>query len=146
MKRILVAIGLFLFLQNAWAVDIHTAKDQGLVGEANTGYLAAVKKPASAEVEMTSPPGWQRVMPWLVAVAAIVALATTLLVGRGAQVAVLEELEHRHRADEVDHRVHQRQVALLGRAASVCEVVRGHALQHHGGGGAVGDAVRDLHQ
>jgi len=51
MKRILVAIGLFLFLQNAWAVDIHTAKDQGLVGEANTGYLAAVKKPASAEVE-----------------------------------------------------------------------------------------------
>ena len=51
MKRILVAIGLFLLLQNAWAIDIHTAKDQGLVGEANTGYLAAVKKPANAEVE-----------------------------------------------------------------------------------------------
>lgn len=39
-----------LVLQTAWAIDIGTAKEQGLVGEANTGYLAAVKTPASAEV------------------------------------------------------------------------------------------------
>lgn len=51
MKQILAAIGLLLLLQNAWAIDIHTAKDQGLVGEARSGYLAAVKKPASAEVQ-----------------------------------------------------------------------------------------------
>ena len=51
MKRIIAAIGLLLLLQNAWAIDIHSAKEQGLVGEATTGYLAAVKKPASAEVE-----------------------------------------------------------------------------------------------
>jgi uncharacterized protein YdbL (DUF1318 family) len=37
-------------LQTAWAIDIGTAKSQGLVGEANSGYLAAVKTPASAEV------------------------------------------------------------------------------------------------
>ena len=51
MKRIVAAIGLFLMLQNAWAIDIDTAKAQGLVGESNTGYLAAVKQPASAEVQ-----------------------------------------------------------------------------------------------
>lgn len=39
-----------LVLQTAWAIDIGTAKEQGLVGEANSGYLAAVKTPASAEV------------------------------------------------------------------------------------------------
>ena len=43
MKKIFVAIGLLLFLQNAWALDIHDAKEQGLVGEANTGYIAAVQ-------------------------------------------------------------------------------------------------------
>jgi uncharacterized protein YdbL (DUF1318 family) len=50
MKRIIAAIGLMMFLQNAWAIDIHTAKAEGLVGEANTGFIAAVQTPASAEV------------------------------------------------------------------------------------------------
>ncbi len=50
MKKIFAAIGLVLFLQNAWAIDIHDAKAQGLVGEANTGYIAAVQTPPSAEV------------------------------------------------------------------------------------------------
>ncbi len=50
MKKIFAAIGLLLLMQGAWAIDIHDAKEQGLVGEANTGYLAAVQAPASAEV------------------------------------------------------------------------------------------------
>lgn len=50
MKKIVAGIGLLLLLQNAWAIDIRDAKAQGLVGEANTGYLAAVQSPASAEV------------------------------------------------------------------------------------------------
>ncbi len=50
MKQIFAAIGLLLLLQNAWAIDIRDAKAQGLVGEANTGYIAAVQSPASAEV------------------------------------------------------------------------------------------------
>ena len=50
MKKIFAAIGLLLLLQNAWAIDIHDAKAQGLVGEATSGYIAAVQSPASAEV------------------------------------------------------------------------------------------------
>jgi uncharacterized protein YdbL (DUF1318 family) len=50
MKKILAAILLVFSLQSAWAIDLHDAKEQGLVGEANTGYLAAVKEPASEEV------------------------------------------------------------------------------------------------
>ena len=50
LKKILVGFGLVMFLQNAWAVDIRSAKTEGLVGEANTGFLAAVQTPASAEV------------------------------------------------------------------------------------------------
>jgi len=50
MKKIYAAIGLMLILQNAWAIDIRDAKAQGLVGEANTGYIAAVQAPANAEV------------------------------------------------------------------------------------------------
>jgi uncharacterized protein YdbL (DUF1318 family) len=50
MKRLIAAILMSLVLQSAWAIDIGTAKEQGLVGEANTGYLAAVKTPASADV------------------------------------------------------------------------------------------------
>jgi uncharacterized protein YdbL (DUF1318 family) len=50
MKRLIATILMSLVLQSAWAVDIGTAKEQGLVGEANTGYLAAVKTPASADV------------------------------------------------------------------------------------------------
>ena len=51
MKRLLTAILLVFALQSAWAIDIGTAKTQGLVGEANTGYLVAVETPASAEVK-----------------------------------------------------------------------------------------------
>jgi len=51
MKKIFAAIGLALLLQNAWAIDLQSAKAQGLVGEANSGYLAAVKSPASADVK-----------------------------------------------------------------------------------------------
>ncbi len=50
MKKIFAAIGLLLLLQNAWAIDIRDAKSQGLVGEANTGFIAALHAPASAEV------------------------------------------------------------------------------------------------
>lgn len=50
MKNLLATIFLFFAVQSAWAIDIHDAKDQGLVGEAKSGYLAAVKSPASAEV------------------------------------------------------------------------------------------------
>lgn len=50
MKKVLLAIGLTFLLQSAWAIDIRDAKGQGLVGEANTGYIAAVQSPASAEV------------------------------------------------------------------------------------------------
>jgi len=50
MRKILVTIFLAMALQTAWAIDIGTAKSEGLVGEANTGYLAAVKTPVSAEV------------------------------------------------------------------------------------------------
>jgi uncharacterized protein YdbL (DUF1318 family) len=51
MKKILAAIVLTFAFQSAWAIDIYTAKIQGLVGESNTGYLAAVKSPASADVQ-----------------------------------------------------------------------------------------------
>ena len=51
MKKIFAAIGLVLLLQNAWAIDLHSAKAQGLVGETNSGYLAAVKKPVSNEIK-----------------------------------------------------------------------------------------------
>jgi uncharacterized protein YdbL (DUF1318 family) len=50
MKKIFAAVGLLLLLQNAWAIDLQSAKAQGLVGEANTGYLAAVASPPSSEV------------------------------------------------------------------------------------------------
>lgn len=51
MKRLLAAILLVFALQSAWAIDIGSAKAQGLVGEAKTGFLAAVETPASAEVK-----------------------------------------------------------------------------------------------
>ena len=50
MNKLFTVILLSLFLQTAWAVDIGSAKAQGLVGESNSGYLAAVKTPASADV------------------------------------------------------------------------------------------------
>ena len=51
MRKILAAIILTLAMQSAWAIDIGSAKKQGLVGEANSGYLAAVVTPASADVK-----------------------------------------------------------------------------------------------
>jgi len=51
MRKIFAAIGLLLLMQNAWAIDIHDAKAQGLVGEANNGYIAAIQSAASAEVQ-----------------------------------------------------------------------------------------------
>ncbi len=51
MKQIFAAIILSLALQSAWAIDLGAAKQQGLVGEANTGYLAAVKTPASSDIQ-----------------------------------------------------------------------------------------------
>jgi len=50
MKKILVTLLMLFAVQSAWAIDIHAAKDQGLVGESTTGYLAAVQSPASTEV------------------------------------------------------------------------------------------------
>ncbi len=50
MKKLFVALGLLMLLNNAWAIDIQDAKEQGLIGEANSGYIAAVRSPASAEV------------------------------------------------------------------------------------------------
>jgi len=50
MKKFIAAFALLLVVQSAWAIDIKDAKAQGLVGEANSGYLAAVASPASAEV------------------------------------------------------------------------------------------------
>jgi uncharacterized protein YdbL (DUF1318 family) len=41
---------LLLAAQPAYALDLQTAKDQGLVGETPAGYLEAVKQP-SAEVK-----------------------------------------------------------------------------------------------
>jgi len=49
-RNYLAVFCLFLLVQNAWAIDIGDAKEQGLVGEATTGLIAAVKTPASAEV------------------------------------------------------------------------------------------------
>ena len=52
--KILISVFATLLLAlsapQAWAIDIDDAKAQGLVGEAVTGYLAAVKVPPSAEV------------------------------------------------------------------------------------------------
>ena len=50
MKKILVTLFMLFAVQSAWAIDIHAAKDQGLVGESTTGYLAAVQAPASSDV------------------------------------------------------------------------------------------------
>ena len=51
MKKMLAALLMSLAFTTAFAIDIGEAKDQGLVGEARTGYLAAVQQPASAEVK-----------------------------------------------------------------------------------------------
>lgn len=52
MKKILVTLFMLFAVQSAWAIDIQTAKNQGLVGESTTGYLAAVQSPASTDVNV----------------------------------------------------------------------------------------------
>jgi uncharacterized protein YdbL (DUF1318 family) len=37
---------MLLIAQPAYSIDLQTAKDQGLVGETTSGYLAAVKSPS----------------------------------------------------------------------------------------------------
>lgn len=50
MKKLIATLLMLVLAQNAWAIDLQSAKEQGLVGEANTGYLAAVTGAPSAEV------------------------------------------------------------------------------------------------
>jgi uncharacterized protein YdbL (DUF1318 family) len=50
MRKLIATLMLLIVAQAAWAIDLQSAKDQGLVGEANTGYLAAVSGAPSAEV------------------------------------------------------------------------------------------------
>ena len=51
LRQLVAALLLAFAFQSAWAIDIHSAKEQGLVGEANSGYLAAVVAAPSAEVK-----------------------------------------------------------------------------------------------
>lgn len=50
MRKILATLILIMAAHSAWAIDLHTAKSQGLVGEANNGSLAAVSAQVSGEV------------------------------------------------------------------------------------------------
>lgn len=49
MKKITYALTLclLLFIHPAYAIDLQTAKSQGLVGESLSGYLEAVKSPSA---------------------------------------------------------------------------------------------------
>lgn len=51
MRNAIATLFLLVLCHGAWAIDLVTAKDQGLVGESVTGMLAAVKTPPSPEVE-----------------------------------------------------------------------------------------------
>ena len=51
MNKLIAICLLILTAQTAWAIDLRDAKDQGLVGEARSGYLAARQKPATDEVQ-----------------------------------------------------------------------------------------------
>ncbi|KDM89918.1 YdbL family protein [Photobacterium galatheae] len=50
MKRLLTYVAILFFCANVLAIDLQQAKAQGLVGEANTGYVAAVTLSPSTEV------------------------------------------------------------------------------------------------
>ena len=56
MKKIIYSIllGLILFVGTAYALDLRSAKDQGLVGETVSGYLAPVKTGDSAVQTLVS--------------------------------------------------------------------------------------------
>ncbi len=53
MKTLMKAclLSLFLMMHGAFAADLKTAKDQGLIGEQNNGYLGVVKNEAPADVK-----------------------------------------------------------------------------------------------
>lgn len=46
LKSLAVAALAVLLSMTAWAIDLHSAKSQGLVGETESGYLAAVASPS----------------------------------------------------------------------------------------------------
>jgi len=50
-QQILTILVFTFAVSNAWALDLQEAKASGQVGEANTGYLAAVQGSPSAEVK-----------------------------------------------------------------------------------------------
>ncbi|MEJ2765869.1 YdbL family protein [Photobacterium sp. MCCC 1A19761] len=50
MKKILIFFFALCFSVSAFALDLQQAKDQGLVGEANTGYIAPVTAATTSEV------------------------------------------------------------------------------------------------
>jgi uncharacterized protein YdbL (DUF1318 family) len=49
-KSFLISLILFIPLSFAWALDLESAKSQGLVGELQSGYLAPIEGKDSAEV------------------------------------------------------------------------------------------------
>jgi len=46
--------GMLGFASSLWAIDLQSAKDQGLVGETPSGYLAVVKNSADANALVTT--------------------------------------------------------------------------------------------
>jgi uncharacterized protein YdbL (DUF1318 family) len=50
-QRFLVFVVMLMVACSSWAIDLKSAKAQGLVGEANNGYLAAVVASPSADVK-----------------------------------------------------------------------------------------------
>ncbi|WP_299013232.1 YdbL family protein [uncultured Photobacterium sp.] len=50
MKNFLVLLFAIFISANAFALDLQQAKNQGLIGEANTGYVAAVTSTPSSAV------------------------------------------------------------------------------------------------
>ncbi|MCV6576002.1 MAG: YdbL family protein, partial [Cohaesibacter sp.] len=51
MKKLIAVAAMLMFSLNALALDLGSAKAQGLVGEQRDGLLGVVKTPASAEVK-----------------------------------------------------------------------------------------------
>jgi|TARA_B110000240_G_C13432280_1_gene424285 uncharacterized protein YdbL (DUF1318 family) len=51
MKKMIATLLLCIFVPSVWAIELADAKAQGLVGEANNGYIAVVKQPVSADVK-----------------------------------------------------------------------------------------------
>lgn len=51
MKKLFIMLTVLMVSSQAWAIDLASAKQQGLVGERNDGYLGYVIKPASTEVK-----------------------------------------------------------------------------------------------